>query len=92
MMMWNISLGFIVCILPLLCTFINPTPLEKGSAGHRSPAPHLEPRDIVTVTQYEGLKSAVQINPPYYNTECKIGGCTFSYEASGAVVSISRHI
>lgn len=69
----NISLGFTVCILALLCTLISPASLEKRPAGHLPDAPQFQPRDV--------LKSVVQINPPFYDPECQVGGCTFSYES-----------
>ena len=83
--MGNISLCFTACILALLCPFISPTPLEKGSAGQ---AAQVEARDVVTVTK-DVVNSAVQSNPPFYDTQCKVGGCTFDYEASNLTLSIS---
>ena len=79
--MGKISLGFTACIIALLCPFISPTPLDKGSAGQLFQAPQVEPRDVVTVTKHV-VNSAVQSNAPYYDTACQVGGCTFSYEAS----------
>ena len=79
--MGRIPLGFTACILALLCPFTAATPLEKGPAGDRTQAPRVEPRDVVTVTKHV-VNSAVQSNPPYYDTACKVGGCTFDYEAS----------
>lgn len=91
--MGNISLGLIGCILALLCTVISPTPLEKRRAGHISQAPRFEPRDIVTVERFAGLTSVVQSNAPYYDTACQVGGCTFSYEASGTVcITFAAHL
>lgn len=104
-LMGNISLGSTVCIVLLsLCTFISPTPLETRPSENLSPAPQFEPRGavitqespvhVVTRTLLEGPASVVQINPPYYDPECKVGGCTFSYEASGhdATKSASQHL
>ena len=79
--MGRIPLRFTACILALLCPFTTATPLEKGPAGDLTQAPHVEPRDVVTVTKHV-VNSAVQSNPPYYDTACKVGGCTFDYEAS----------
>ena len=92
----NSSLGFTACIvLTLLCTFNSATPVEKAAAAHISQAPQLAQRDdvtvtkgggllsVVTVTKDAALKSVGQINAPYYDPQCKVGGCTFSYEASG---------
>ena len=76
-----IPLRFTVCILALLCPFTTATPLEKGPAEDLTQAPHVEARDVVTVTKHV-VNSAVQSNPPYYDTACKVGGCTFDYEAS----------
>lgn len=93
MLMGNISLGLTGCILALLCTIITPTPLEKGPAGHISQAPRFGPRDIVTVERFAGLTSVVQSNAPYYDTACQVGGCTFSYEASGTVfITFAAHL
>ena len=79
----NNSFGFTVCIvLTLLCTFISATPVEKAAAAHISQAPHIAQRDVVTVTKDAGLISAQQINAPYYDPQCQVGGCTFSYEVS----------
>ena len=83
--MGSISLGFTVCILSLLCSFVSPTPLENGPTGHLPQAPQNEPRDDVVFTKYE-IQTAVHVNPPYYNTQCKVGGCTFSYEVSGMIL------
>ena len=79
--MGRITLRFTVCVLALLCPFTTATPLEKGPAGDLTQAPHVEPRGDVTVTK-DVVNSAVQVNPPYYDTACKVGGCTFDYEAS----------
>ena len=77
------SLFFLTaCILALLCPFISPTPLDKGPAGQ---APQVEPRDVVTVTRHV-VNSIVQSNPPFYNTACKAGGCTFSYEVRSPII------
>lgn len=80
------SLASTACIaLTLLCTFVSPTPVEKAAAAQISEAPEIEARDVVTVTKDAGLQSAAQINAPYYDPSCQVGGCTFDYEAS------SRH-
>lgn len=79
------SLGSLVCILALLCTIISSTPLERGPAGPLPQAHPVEPRQDVTVTKYE-YQSAVDINPPYYDTACQVGGCTFNYEASNTTL------
>ena len=79
--MGRTPLRFTACILALLCPFTTATPLEKGPAGDPTQSPHIEPRDVVTVTKHV-VNSAVQSNPPYYDTACKVGGCTFDYEAS----------
>lgn len=86
--MGHVSLGFTACILALLCTPISPTPLDKAPAGPQTP--QVDPRDIVTVWVDE-VVSAVPQNPPYYDTACQVGGCTFNYEASGTVLSLLRH-
>ena len=84
LMMGNISLGLTVCILALLCTSVNATPLEKDPE-----APQVEPRAFVTVTADVPVVTAVkQVNAPWYNTACKVGGCTFSYEASLGMISL----
>ena len=80
--MGKISLGLTAYILALLCPFISPTPLDQGPAGQ---APQVEPRDVVTVTRHV-VNSIVQSNPPFYNTACKAGGCTFSYEVRNPIV------
>lgn len=80
----NISLRFTACIaLSLLCTFVSPTPVEKAAAAQISEAPQIAQRDVVTVTKDAGLQAASQINAPYYDPSCQVGGCTFDYEASG---------
>ena len=80
--MGRIPLRFTACIFALLFPFTTATPLEKkGPAGDTTQAAHVEPRDVVTVTKHV-VNSAVQSNPPFYNTACKVGGCTFDYEAS----------
>ena len=79
--MERIPLHFTACILALLRPFTTATPFEKGQDGDLTQAPHVEPRDVVTVTKHV-VNSAVQSNPPYYDTACKVGGCTFDYEAS----------
>ena len=79
--MGRILLCFTAYILALLCPFTTATPLEQGPAGDLTQAPRAEPRDVVTVTKHV-VNSAVQSNPPYYDTACKVGGCTFDYEAS----------
>ena len=79
--MGKIPFRFTACILTLLCPFTTATPLEKGPAGDLTQSPHVEPRDVVTVTKHV-VNSAVQSIPPYYDTACKVGGCTFDYEAS----------
>lgn len=83
----NNSFGFTVCIvLTLLCTFISATPVEKAAAAHISQAPQIAARDVVTVTKDAGLQTAEQINAPFYDPQCQVGGCTFSYEASGNIL------
>lgn len=86
-LMGRISLGLTAFIFALLCPFTSPTPLEKAPARHLSQAPQVAPRDVVTVTRYVSgvVESIVQSNPPYYDTACKVGGCTFSYEASNTI-------
>ena len=83
-MMGTISSGFTVCILALLCTSVSPTPFEKEPE-----APQVEPRAFVTVTaDVPVVKAVSQVNAPYYDTACKVGGCTFSYEASLSMISL----
>lgn len=89
--MGNISLGFIVCILASLCLPIRSTPVDTGPAGPISPTPQVEPRDVVTVWKHQ-VNSAVQKNPPWYNTACKVGGCTFSYEARHDPMNLTAHL
>lgn len=84
-LMGRISLSFTACIFALLFPFTSPTPLEKAPAGPLPQAPQVAPRDIVTVTRHV-VESIVQSNPPYYDTACKVGGCTFSYEASNNTI------
>ena len=86
-LMGQISLGYTACILAFLWQFTSATPLEKGPTGPLSPAPQVEPRDVVTVTRHV-VNSAVQSNPPFYDTACKVGGCTFDYEASSSILSV----
>ena len=84
LMMGDISSSFTVCILALLCTIVSPTPLEKDPE-----APQVEPRAFVTVTADVPVVAAVsQVNPPWYDTACQVGGCTFSYEASLGMFSL----
>ena len=91
------SFGLTVCILlTLLCTLNSATPVEKAAAAHISQAPQIAARDVVTVTKDAGLQTAEQINAPYYDPQCQVGGCTFNYEASGNMLllyeSSQQHI
>lgn len=80
MPMGNNSPRSTVCILlALLCSFISPTPLEKRPPEYVTQAPQFEPRDV-WVTKYE-VATAVNVNPPFYDTQCQVGGCTFNYES-----------
>ena len=75
-------------VLALLCPFFSPTPLEKDPAGLLPQTPQVEPRDVVTVTK-DTVNSVVQSNPPFYDTACKAGGCTFSYEVSSSTIYVN---
>ena len=85
-----ISPRFTVCIfLASLCTFISSTPLEKRPVEHVTQAPQIEQRDV-WVTKYE-VATAVDVNPPFYDTQCQVGGCTFNYEVS-QVITFTAHL
>lgn len=86
--MGPVSTALTACIFSLLCPFGSPTPVEKGPIDQVPQEPEIEPRAVVTKTKYE-VYSAVQSNPPFYDTACKVGGCTFSYEVSRPISSIS---
>ena len=87
--MGKITFGFTACMFALLSPLISATPVENRQVGQLSQGPQIEPR-AVTVTRHV-VNSAVQVNPPYYDTACKVGGCTFAYEASIAISSTWRH-
>ena len=100
----HISLGLIAFFLALLCPFVSPTPLDKAPAEHASLEPRLDPRGVVTLTsnppvvtltkwEKGNIASAAQLGAPFYDTQCKVGGCTFSYEASGSTsINIALHL